>query len=59
MSSGSRDFDKYCRGPYCVMSAEAVETLREHDREAVRLEDGVPEWRKKGHSVISSAWRLT
>lgn len=41
----------YCRGPYCVMSAEAVETLRERDLEAIRLEDGVREWRQRGYPV--------
>lgn len=48
-----REIVAYCRGPYCVMSAEAVETLRERDMEAVRLEDGVREWRERGFSVES------
>lgn len=38
----------YCRGPYCVMSVEAVEILRRHRRKAARLEIGVPEWRALG-----------
>lgn len=35
----------YCRGPYCVMSFEAVEKLREVGFKARRLEDGFPEWK--------------
>ena len=48
-----REIVAYCRGPYCVMSAEAVETLRERGREAIRLEDGVSEWRERGLRVES------
>jgi len=35
----------YCRGPYCMMSFDAVEQLREHGYRARRLEDGFPEWK--------------
>ena len=35
----------YCRGPYCVMAAQAVELLQQHGFRAVRLEDGVADWR--------------
>ncbi len=38
----------YCRGPYCVLSFEAVATLRQHGIKARRLEDGLPEWRAAG-----------
>jgi rhodanese-related sulfurtransferase len=31
----------YCRGPYCVFAAQAVELLREHGFRVARLEDGV------------------
>lgn len=41
----------YCRGPYCVLAVEAVERLRAHGFDAVRLEDGVPEWRAQGFEV--------
>ena len=41
----------YCRGPYCVLSDEAVETLREHGIEARRLEEGYPDWRAEGYPV--------
>jgi rhodanese-related sulfurtransferase len=41
----------YCRGPYCLLSDEAVETLREHGIEARRLEEGFPDWRAEGFPV--------
>lgn len=34
----------YCRGPYCVMSFEAVDKLRARGVRAHRLEGGMPEW---------------
>jgi rhodanese-related sulfurtransferase len=40
-----REIVAYCRGPYCVMSIEAVALLKERGFTAVRMEDGVPEWR--------------
>jgi rhodanese-related sulfurtransferase/biotin operon repressor len=41
----------YCRGPYCVMSFEAVALLRKHGRKARRLADGLPQWRARGLPV--------
>jgi rhodanese-related sulfurtransferase/DNA-binding transcriptional ArsR family regulator len=41
----------YCRGPYCLMSYEAVELLRKRGRRARRLENGLPEWRLAGLPV--------
>jgi rhodanese-related sulfurtransferase/DNA-binding transcriptional ArsR family regulator len=38
----------YCRGPYCVLSYEAVAQLRARGFNARRLEDGLPEWRAAG-----------
>ena len=38
----------YCRGPYCVLSYEAVAALRKRGYKARRLEDGFPEWRAAG-----------
>ena len=35
----------YCRGAYCVMAHEAVRLLTDHQRSAVRLADGMLEWR--------------
>lgn len=35
----------YCRGAYCVLAHHAVRALTAHGRRAVRLEDGMLEWR--------------
>jgi rhodanese-related sulfurtransferase len=43
----------YCRGPYCVLAVEAVKTLRAKGFRAMRLEDGVPEWRAQGYPVVA------
>jgi rhodanese-related sulfurtransferase len=43
----------YCRGPYCVLSFEAVAQLRASGFKARRLEDGFPEWRAAGLPVES------
>src|SRR6516164_8471307 len=43
----------YCRGPYCVLSYEAVAILRARGFKARRLEDGLPEWRAAGLPVIT------
>lgn len=43
----------YCRGPYCVMAADAIELLRARGFRAHRLEDGVSEWRARGWRVES------
>jgi ArsR family transcriptional regulator len=41
----------YCRGPYCVLSYEAVAALRHRGFNVRRLEDGYPEWRAAGLPV--------
>ena len=38
----------YCRGPYCLMSYDAVYLLRQKGLKARRLRDGMPEWRLAG-----------
>jgi len=38
----------YCRGPYCVLSFEAVAALRTKGYDIKRLEDGYPEWKAAG-----------
>ncbi|AFM14079.1 ArsR/SmtB family transcription factor [Turneriella parva] len=38
----------YCRGPYCVLSVEAVAVLERHGFKASRLSEGLPQWRQKG-----------
>ncbi len=45
----------YCRGPYCVLSYEAVAALRALGFKARRLEDGLPEWRAAGLPVETGA----
>jgi rhodanese-related sulfurtransferase/DNA-binding transcriptional ArsR family regulator len=47
----------YCRGPYCVLSFEAVAALRKHGFKARRLVDGLPEWRAAGLPIIVGANR--
>lgn len=34
----------YCRGPFCLMSADAVKLLRAEGFKALQLQDGVAEW---------------
>lgn len=34
----------YCRGPYCLMSADAVRLLQEQGYTALQLREGVNEW---------------
>jgi rhodanese-related sulfurtransferase len=45
----------YCRGPYCVFADDAVRLLRRQGFEARRLEDGFPEWKRAGLSVMVGA----
>jgi rhodanese-related sulfurtransferase len=51
----SKEIVAYCRGPYCVLSFEAVALLRERGFNVRRLEDGLPEWRAAGFPVVTSA----
>lgn len=41
----------YCRGPYCLMSDEAVKLLRAHGFRARKTLDGVSEWQAAGLPV--------
>ena len=41
----------YCRGPFCLMSDEAVKLLREHGYRARKSFDGVSEWQAAGLPV--------
>lgn len=43
-----REVIAYCRGPYCVLSFEAVAALRVRGYLVRRLEDGYPEWKAAG-----------
>lgn len=42
----------YCRGPFCVMAGEAVRILRSKGFQAMRLGDGVAEWKAAGMPVV-------
>ncbi|MFA5043765.1 MAG: metalloregulator ArsR/SmtB family transcription factor [Kiritimatiellia bacterium] len=46
-----REIAAYCRGPYCVLAVKAVEMLRKKGFRAIRLEDGVPDWRARGFKI--------
>lgn len=48
-----REVIAYCRGPYCLLSVDAVALLREKGYQARRLEDGFPEWKASGLPVES------
>jgi rhodanese-related sulfurtransferase len=41
----------YCRGPYCVLSVQAVEMLRAKGFQAVRLEEGIQDLRAMGFPI--------
>lgn len=41
----------YCRGRYCMLAVEAVKLLRARGFEAVRMEDGVRDWRARGFDL--------
>jgi len=41
----------YCRGPYCVLSFEAVAALRARGYRVRRLDSGFPEWKAAGYPV--------
>jgi rhodanese-related sulfurtransferase/DNA-binding HxlR family transcriptional regulator len=49
------DIVAYCRGPYCLLSYEAVAELRKHGYKVWRLEDGFPEWKAAGLPVEASS----
>lgn len=51
----SKEIVAYCRGPYCVLSYEAVALLRTRGFKVRRLEDGLPEWRAAGLPVETEA----
>lgn len=46
-----RDVVAYCRGPYCVYADDAVRHLQQHGHRAVRLTEGLPEWRHAGGPI--------
>ena len=51
--SKRREVVAYCRGPYCLMSFEAVLKLRKRGWKARRLQHGFPEWKAAGLPVAT------
>ena len=51
----NREIVAYCRGPYCVLTFEAVAALRARGYRVRRLEDGYPEWRAAGLPIERAA----
>lgn len=47
----TREVIAYCRGPYCLLSVDAVALLRKKGYQARRLADGFPEWKAAGLPV--------
>lgn len=45
---GDVEIVAYCRGPWCVLSFEAVALLRQRGYRVRRLVDGYPEWKMAG-----------
>jgi rhodanese-related sulfurtransferase/DNA-binding transcriptional ArsR family regulator len=45
MLDSDKEIIAYCRGPWCILSFEAVAVLRAKGFRVRRLEDGLPEWR--------------
>ena len=45
MLDPGKEIVAYCRGPWCILSFEAVALLRAKGFRVRRLEDGLPEWR--------------
>jgi ArsR family transcriptional regulator len=46
-----REIVAYCRGPYCVLSHEAVQKLRALGYQVRRFNEGFPEWKAAGLPV--------
>lgn len=45
----------YCRGPYCMLSVEALNFLKAQGFKVRRLEQGFPEWKAAGFDIEVSA----
>jgi rhodanese-related sulfurtransferase len=53
----TREIIAYCRGPWCVYAADAVETLRKAGYQARRMGEGLPDWKARGFPVETGASR--
>lgn len=47
----SKEVVAYCRGPYCVLSSDAVELLRKKGFRATKITDGISEWLAAGFKI--------
>ncbi len=45
----------YCRGPFCLMSEQAVKLLAQRGYQARKITDGVAEWQAAGLPLESAA----
>lgn len=52
-----REIVAYCRGPFCMLSDEALKLLRAKGYKAKKILDGVSEWRAAGLPLESTASR--
>ncbi|MEX1168481.1 MAG: rhodanese-like domain-containing protein [Hydrogenophaga sp.] len=48
-----REIVAYCRGPFCLMSDEAVAVLQAAGFRARKLSDGVSEWQAAGMALAA------
>jgi rhodanese-related sulfurtransferase len=48
-----RDIVAYCRGPFCLLSDEALKLLRARGYKARKILDGVSEWQAAGLALAS------
>lgn len=51
----NQEIAAYCRGPYCVLSVQAVAALRQHGLHARRLDSGYDDWQAAGLPVSGAA----
>ncbi len=50
-----REIVAYCRGPFCLMSEQAVKLLVQRGYRARKISDGIAEWQAAGLSIESGA----
>jgi rhodanese-related sulfurtransferase len=51
----NKDIVAYCRGPFCLMSSEAVSLLQKHGFNARKIGDGVAEWSAARLPLVSES----
>ena len=56
--SKKKEVVAYCRGPYCFLAKEAVETLRKNGFKAYNLKDSVHDWSAHGLPVENTSGRV-